>query len=65
MFFSKKFFSQTTTTKVEYVIKNMKQEMTMCICIDVNRYINKQKHKNVIKNIQNAGGGEGGGGGAF
>ena len=46
--------------------KTMKQEVTMCICIDVTRYINKQKHKNVIKNIQNAGGGGGeGGGGAF
>ena len=31
-------------------------------CIDVNRHINKRKHKNVIKNIQNAGGRVGGGG---
>ena len=46
--------------------KNVKQEVIMCICIDVNRYINKQKHKHVPKNIQNdGGGGWGGGRGAF
>ena len=45
--------------------KNMKQEVAMCICIDVNRYINKQKHKNVLKNIQNDGGGRVGGGGGI
>ena len=43
----------------------MKQEVIMYICIDVNRYIDKQKHKHVLKNIQNDGGrrvgGEGGG----
>ena len=40
--------------------------MHIYICIDVNRHINKQKHKNVIKNIQNAGGGGWGGvGGVF
>ena len=41
---------------VKKMSKNVKQEVIMCICIDVNRYINKQKHKNVLKNIQNDGG---------